>query len=209
MRKLIGLLIVLALLVVGLSIVDVVVRHRVQTIIADKIDQQVPGARSTVSISSYPFLGHLAVSGGVPAVTAHVTGVQAGDLALQLVTVVANDVTVDRNQLLHGTLTLRSIRSISVTATITQATLDAQLGVPVTLGDGTVGLYGMEVPANLTVSGQRLELHVPPLPSVHLDIPTASLLPCLGGAHVSPGVLTVTCTTTQIPSVLQGISGPL
>lgn len=209
MRKLIGFLIVIALLAVGLSIVDVAVRHRVQTIVANKIQHDVPGTQAAVSITSFPFLGHLAVSGGVPLVTAHVTGVQAGTIPLQMLTVQADGVTVDRNQLFQGTAEVRSIQRISVTATISQATIDSQVGVPVTLGNGTVGVGGVEAPANVSVSGQRVEVQVPPLPPVHLDIGLSDLLPCLGGAHISPGVLTLTCTTTQIPPLFQGIKGSL
>jgi hypothetical protein len=208
-RKLIGLILALAILAVGLSIVDVVVRHRVQTIIADKIEHDVPGTQATVNISSFPFLGHLAVSGDVPEVTARVTGVKAGTIPLNLVTVHAYKVDVDRNQLFQGTVKLRSIQRVAVSATVTQATLDSQLGLPVTLGDGTVGLAGIQAPADLTVTGTQVRFSVMGLPPINLDIPVTSLLPCLGGAHLTPGILTVTCTTSQIPPVLEGISGSL
>jgi hypothetical protein len=208
-RKLIALGVVVVVLLVDGAIADVVVRHRVQDLVAQQIDAQVPGAHATVSISSFPFLGHLAVSGDVPRLTAQVTGVEAGPVALDSVDVVVTDLDIDRGELVQGRIELRSIKEVSVTATISQATLDAQIGLPVTLGQGTVGLAGIQARASLTVTGQQVEIQVPPLPAVTLDVPATSLLPCLGSAQLDPGVLTVSCTTTRIPPVLQGISGSL
>lgn len=206
MRKAIVGLVVLAVILAVLSVADVVIRHRVEHAIADQIDMQVPGSHASVAISSFPFLGHLAVSGDVPKLTAHVTGVQAGPLTLDTVDVVVTDVNVARGQLVHGKVALRSIRRADVTATVSQASIDRQIGLPVTLGAGTVGIGGLQVGAGVAVSANRVQIQVPPLPPVSITIPVTKLLPCVGGASITPGELVVTCTTDQLPPVLENLA---
>jgi hypothetical protein len=66
-RKLIALVLVLAVLLGVLSIIDVVVREGVQSAMSDRIESKLPGSHADVKISSFPFLGHLAASDTVPA----------------------------------------------------------------------------------------------------------------------------------------------
>ncbi len=205
MRKLIVAVVIIAVLVVAASIVDVVIRHRVEQAVATQIDDQVPGAHAQVSISSFPFVGRLATSGNVPTLTAHVTGVQAGPVALDTVDVVVHDVKVARSQLVHGKVQLQSIREAVVTAVVSQASLDHQIGLPVTLGAGSVGVAGLQVPARLAVVNNRIDIRVAPLPAISVTIPLTTLLPCIGGATLSPGQLTVTCSTHQLPPALDNV----
>lgn len=205
MRKLIVAVLILAVVVVAAGITDVVVRHHVESAVATQIDDQVPGSHAQVSISSFPFLGRLAASGTVPTMTAHVTGVVAGAVALDTVDVVVHDVRVARSQLVHGKVQLESIREAIITAAVSQASLDRQVGVPVTIGAGTVGLAGVQVPAHVTVVNNRIDIQVPPLPAISVTIPLTNLVPCIGTARLSPGQLTVTCTTTQLPPALDHV----
>jgi hypothetical protein len=205
MRKLIVAVIIVAILVVAAGIADVVIRNHVEQAVATQIDDQVPGSHAQVSISSFPFLGRLAASGNVPTMTAHVTGVQAGPVALDTVDVVVHDIRVARSQLVHGKVQLESIRAAVITAQVSQASLDRQVGLPITLGAGTVGLAGVQVPAQVTVVNDRITIQVPPLPAISVTIPLTKLVPCIGSANLSPGHLTVTCTTNQLPPALDHV----
>ncbi|MDQ2729446.1 MAG: hypothetical protein M3Y91_16650 [Actinomycetota bacterium] len=205
MRKLIVAVGILAVIVVAAGIADVVVRHHVEGAIATQIDDQVPGSHAQVTISSFPFVGRLAASGSVPTLAAHVTGVQAGPVALDTVDVVVHDIRVARGQLVHGKVQLESIREAVITAQVSQASLDHQIGVPVTIGAGTVGLAGVQVPARLGVVNNRIDIQVPPLPAISVTIPLTNLVPCIGAASLSPGRLTVTCTTDQLPPALDHV----
>ncbi|MDQ2728381.1 MAG: hypothetical protein M3Y91_11085 [Actinomycetota bacterium] len=205
MRKLIVAVLILAVVVVAASIADVVVRHHVESAIATQIDDQVPGSHAEVNISSFPFVGHLAASGQVPSLTAHVTGVEAGPVALDTVDVVVHDVRVARSQLLQGKVQLESIREADITAQVSQASLDHQIGLPITIGAGTVGLAGVQAPAHLAVVNDRIDIQVAPLPAISITIPLTNLVPCIGAASLSPGHLTVTCTTNHLPPALDHV----
>jgi hypothetical protein len=58
-RKLIGVIVVLAIIVAGLGVLDVWSRHRVQSLLATHVESQFPGSSATVAITSFPFLGRL------------------------------------------------------------------------------------------------------------------------------------------------------
>ena len=206
MRKLVVFGVVVAVILAVLALADVFVRHQVQSAIAQQIETQVPGSHAEVSISSFPFVGRLAVSGDVPKLTADVTNVAAGPITLDTVVVVVTDVHVARHQLVHGKVALRSIKQATVTATVSQASLDSQVGLPVTLGEGTVGLDGLQAAASLKVDGDQVDIQVPPLPAIAISIPVTKLLPCIGSASLTPGELTVTCTTNTLPPVLENLA---
>lgn len=209
MRKLLVVALVLAVVVAAGSLGDVLIRHAVEGAIADHVEAQLPGAHADVHISSFPFVGRLAVSGKVPTVTAEVSGVAAGPLTFDRVDVHIADVRVQRSRILHGQVQLRSIRQATVVARVSQASIDSEVGLPVTLGTGTVGVGGLQVPAQVSVNGERVEVAVPPLPAVSITIPVTRLLPCLGAASIEPGELVVSCTTDQLPPVLNNVAASM
>jgi hypothetical protein len=208
MRKLIVVIVILVVVVVAAGIADIVIRNHVEQAIAAQIDHKVPGSHARVAIPSLPFVGRLAASGSVPTMTAHVTGVRAGPLELDRVDIDVRDVRVARSQLVHRKVQVESIREATITAQVSQATLDRQVGLPITLGSGTVGLDGVQVPAHLTVTGNRITIAVPSLPAISVAIPLTELLPCIGTASLSPGYLTATCSTNQLPPALAHVVVP-
>jgi len=203
-RRLLVFLIVVTLLVGLAGLADVVIRHRVEAAIATRIDQRVPGSSAQVRISSFPFLGRLGASGNVPKLTAHVTGVEAGSVRFDTVDVVVTDLRVDRNELFNNKVQIRSIRQATITAVVSQASLDRQVGLPLSLGAGTVGVAGVQVPATLAVLNNRIRIQVPPLKPILITLPLTNLLPCIGGASIQPGRLVVTCSTDHLPPALDG-----
>jgi hypothetical protein len=204
MRKLLVTVVLLAIVVAGLSVADIAIRHQVERDTAHRIEQRVPGSHATVVISSFPFLGRLAVSGTVPELRANVTGVSVGDLAFSDISLDVQQLRVQRSALLHGQVKVDSIREAVVHATVTQAAVDHALGVSVTLGQGTVGLDGVQAPATVSVSGNRIHVEVSPLPAFSIPIPLLAVLPCVSSASIVPGRLLLTCTTTTVPPALAG-----
>src|ERR1700738_2549498 len=75
MGKILAGLFVLAVL---LGAVDIEARVYAQRQLERRIEAKVPGATATVNISSFPFLGRLAVSGTVPKIRAQVAHVGSG-----------------------------------------------------------------------------------------------------------------------------------
>lgn len=185
-----------------LGVADVVVRHTVEADIAKHIEAQVPGTSASVHISSWPFVGRLAASGTVPDLRAQVRGVKIGPFAVDSVDIVVQDIKVSRSDLARGKVVLKSIRTAAIEGVISQQSLDSGLGLPVTLGAGTVGLAGVQVAARVAVSSDRLTIGVPPLPPITLPLLPAALLPCSANAVISVGQITLTCTTSSIPPAL-------
>ncbi|MHB1535277.1 MAG: hypothetical protein ACYC1D_11860 [Acidimicrobiales bacterium] len=204
-RKLTSLVVVLAVFVGLLSVADVVIRRQVQSGIASRIDQRDPGALASVDISSFPFVGRLAVSGTIPEMRIDVTGVTAGPLVFSRVDLNLSYLRIRRGALLHGHVELVGLRRGVVTADISQESIDHITGLPITFGPGTVGAGGLEVPVKLSVHRSAVTFRFASLPTLTLNIPSLNLLPCVGGAAIVPGALQVSCTFTGLPAALAGI----
>ncbi len=203
MRKLLALILVLAIVAGLLSIVDVTARSAAQASAAHHIESDVPGSGATVHISSFPFLGRLAVSGTIPETTVDLTNVAAGPVVFDRVHLAIHDLQVGLGHLAQRRVTLRGIRSSDVTAMISQASLNRLSPVPVTIGAGTIGVAGVEVAAQLTVTGSRLVIAAAGF-SLPIDVPSVAALPCIGGATLVPGAIDFSCQTTSLPSALAG-----
>ena len=202
MRRLISLAVVLAVLLGLLSIADVVIRHHVEGRIAARVEQRDPGSHASATISSFPFVGRLAVSGTIPEIRVDATGVTAGPLVFSRVELDLSDLRIRRSALLHGHVELVGLRRGVVTADISQGSVDHLTGLPITFGPGTVGAGGLELPVQLSIHGSAVTIGFASLPSVTVTIPPLNLLPCVGGAAVVPGALQVSCTVTSLPSAL-------
>jgi hypothetical protein len=205
LRKLLATVLVLALLAAVLSVVDVVVRHRVETTIAQRIEAKSPGSHAVVTISSFPFLGYLAVAGRVPSLRADITGVTDGSLHIERIDLQVKDLKVSRSKLLHGQVQVQSIRRGTVVAEISQSAFDALTHVPVTLGQGTIGVAGINVGVHATITPGAVSLALGHgLPDIRIPVSELDILPCVGSAQVLPGVLRLSCTFKSLPGFLSG-----
>ncbi len=187
--------VLLVVLIAAAVVGDLYARSRVESMIAQRIEQRVPGSHASVHISSFPFVGRLAVSGSVPEVKAKVTSVTEGRFTFSLVNVDVRGLKLQRSQLIHGHVDVTGVSRVTVHATMTQQALDQAVGVPVVLGDGTVSVG--DVSADITVTGGRVYVG-----STGFAVPALALLPCVSGATVSPGQLVLSCVTTTIPPAL-------
>ncbi len=204
MRRALVLLLILAFLAGGLSLLDVLVKDGVQTAMADRIEARSPGSKATVHISSFPFVGRILASGLVPALHVAVTNLRSGSLILSRVDLDVQQLKVDRHQLSKGVLQVLSIRSGTVVATVPQSVVDAEARLPVRLGDGTVSLAGVTVPATARVHGSRVTIAVAHLRHFSLVVPVLQVLPCVGTVVVVSKALRMSCHFTQLPGLLAG-----
>lgn len=187
-------------------------RGRVEAIVAQRIEQQLPGSKARVGISSFPFLGHLAASGTISELSVHVSDLPAGPLSfngihLAALTFTDVDIHIDdlhmrRDPLLHGRVMIDRIRRATVTATLDEKTLDQSVGLPISLGAGTVGIGGLSLPADIAVDLRRITLTVPGQISLTVSAPPLDVLPCVGGVDIAPGGLKLTCVIHRLPAVL-------
>ncbi|MGH8916860.1 MAG: hypothetical protein ACRD0H_00695 [Actinomycetes bacterium] len=203
MRKLVVLVLVLVIVAGLLSIVDVTARAATETSVAHRIQGDVPGSQASVQISSFPFLGRLAASGNIPEATIDITNAAAGPVVFDHIHLQVHDLKVGVGHLLQRRITLESIRSADVTAEISQASLSRLSPIPITIGAGTVGVAGIQIPAQLSVAGNRLVVTAGAF-RFPLVIPVLVVLPCMGGATLVPGAVDFSCQTTSLPSALAG-----
>lgn len=203
MRRLVVLVLVLAIVAGLLSIVDVAARAATETSVSHRIESDVPGAGAVVQISSFPFLVRLAASGNIPETTIDVTNAAAGPVVFDRIHLQVHDLKVGLGHLAQRRITLESIRSADVTAEISQASLSRLSPVPITIGAGTVGVAGIQIPARLSVDGNRLVVTAGAF-TFPLVIPALVVLPCIGGATLVPGAVDFSCQTTSLPSALAG-----
>ena len=108
-RKLIVTVVVVVVLVVAVLVGNQIAVRHTESTIASRIEQRVPGARASVTIPSSGFLLHLAASGTIQDIHAHVTGVTDGDLHFDSVDIAVQDLKVDRSDLVHGSVHLVSL----------------------------------------------------------------------------------------------------
>jgi hypothetical protein len=201
-RKLIGLILVLAVIVGGLAIADHVVKDKVQSVLASRIQKELPGSDAQVKITSFPFLGHLAVSGTVPQIQADVDNVSSGDIQFSSIRMTITDLKIKRNDLFSGKVTPLSIKRGRVVATVPASTIDSISKLPLTLGAGTVSAAGQTVPAHLSISGDTVTFSASGLTSFSLAVPALDVLPCVDSARIVTGAVRLTCRFTSLPKVL-------
>jgi hypothetical protein len=162
-----------------------------------------------VSISSFPFVGRLAVSGTVPRLRARIDGATVAGLTFSSITIDVHGLQVGRDQLFHRRVVLRDIRDGTVTAVLPESSIDHVTGVAVTLGAGTVGIGGVQLPVRVSVIANRVTLAVPGLPAVSFAVPVSTVLPCVTSGLLQPGQLVLSCAVTSLPPALSAYSASL
>lgn len=196
LRRLLAVCLVLA--AVLLVVADVVARHVAQRAVASRLELTQPGSQVSVRMSGEPFLWFLVDKGEVK--NLDVASQDYGDLASLQVHV--SDLIVNRQQLLHGNLEAQSLRQLTVDATVDQSVVDQQTGVGLTLGSGTVGYRGLNVPATATISAGAVHLTLGPLPALTFTVRQLTDLGCSGTATIVPGAVQLHCVTSAVPPAL-------
>jgi hypothetical protein len=205
-RRLIGALVAMAVIVAALTYGDMVARHRVQTLLADHIETDLPGSTATVHITSFPFTGRLLVSGSIPQLSIDVRDARVDGLTFSSADLVVHDLKIDASQLFHRRVIVSGLRSATVSAVLPEASIDHLAGVDVTIGTGSVGVSGAQVPATASVVANRVTLHVAGLAPISFAVPSLSFLPCVSTAVLQAGSIRVACTLSTVPPILDHFS---
>ena len=191
-RFLISLIVLVVLVVVAVAVGDHFAQQTTESQIAKRIEQRVPGSHATVTISSQPFLYHLAAAGTVEVLHAHVTGVKDSGITFTSIDVTVNNLQVNRSDLLSGSVHLSGISNAIITATL-PATEVAAAGL------ASLGSLGSGRTATVQSQGNHAQIKVA---GTTIDLPYNTLVPCVGSATVKGTNLVVTCTTTTLPPAL-------
>jgi len=201
-------LLLLAVVVGLLAAADLGVRSVAESQLRDRVAASVQSAGpTTVRIESFPFLGRLLTSGGVPRIRISVADITAERLTFARVSLDLEDVTFDRSRLLsQRQVVLQSLRRGTVVAEVTQDRLSGLLGVPVTLERGRVRVRvaGQVFTAAASVTDNTLRVTVAGLSLPALRIPRIGLLPCVADAEIVAGLLRLSCQVDKLPTELLG-----
>jgi hypothetical protein len=156
----------------------------------------------------------LAVSRQVEKVTADVRNVPVttpiGNFTLDEVDLTLKGVKVDLGPLVAGSDgAVKSIKSGTVTAEMSEATLRQLVKLPVTLGNRTasVTVAGIQVAGSVSLAKDNV-LHLSGA-GLAVDVPigTIPVLPCIAAVAIAPGRLVMSCSFNQVPAALLQAAG--
>lgn len=176
-----------------------------------------PGAGSSASIRSFPFLGRLLISGSVPRVDVSLDDVRFQAVVLRQLSLQVSDVEVDRSDLFEGRVRLLDIGEGRIRATLDGPSLAEATGFDVRFRPGQVEVHqrlrGVNVVAKgqLTVKGNVVTvtptsvqgLSVPLSRfAISYRIPGVEVLPCQAETEILEGAAVLSCDVTDIPAAL-------
>lgn len=194
MRKLIAFFVtVVVLIAAALVVVDIFAAHRTQSTISSNIEHRFPGSHASTQISSFPFLGRLAVNGTVEKIHVHVTGVTNGSLSLTAVDVTVHQLRLSRSELFNGKIRPIGLSSATITVTISVSDALHDIGGAITgLPAGTSGAVSAGSSGVTVAFGP-----------VSFRFSYTSLVPCLGSARIQGTDVVLSCTTSSLPPALK------
>ena len=205
MRKLVVVLVVLAVLGAG---ADVVIRKAAEGQVADRTESAA-GSRASASahISSFPFVLRLVAAGSVPRIDVRADRPVAGSVALAWIDVDLHGVRLDKHRLLSDhKAEITKVSSGTLTVAIDGPALSQLAHTDVKVGGGQieVTVAGHTVRATPVVDGKGgLGLQVESLPTVPIRLPSSSLIPCQAtSVQVSGDVVELSCPFTEVPPAL-------
>ncbi|HVE47091.1 MAG TPA: DUF2993 domain-containing protein [Acidimicrobiales bacterium] len=202
MRKLLALGIVLTIL----GAVDQGARVFAENKLEEKARAEARGASSVeASISSFPFLGRLLVSGNVSTVEVRAEQATLSDLLSGSVEVDLRGVRLERDALFSGKVRLQRIDAGTVAVELDAAGLGRVLKLPVTIEDGQVRLTvaGRTVTARAAVVAGELVLQMGALPALSVPITRNGLMNCTAAdAEVRGDTIRLTCAVDEVPPAL-------
>ncbi|MEA2702459.1 MAG: LmeA-like phospholipid-binding [Actinomycetota bacterium] len=180
----------------------------------DQLRQQVvakvqPDGPVSASISSFPFVGRLLLSGTIPEVKVSLADVTVRGFTFASVGVVLESVRIDRDALVQDRrVALLGIGRGTAVVEISADEISRLVKVPVVLetGRARVRLNGRLVDVAARVEGSRLVVAAAGVTLGAVDIPPLPLVSCLSGTEIRPGRLRLTCSIDEVPVELAGRS---
>ena len=163
----------------------------------------------SASISSFPFLGRLFVSGDISEVDVALQDLTVRGVTFASVGVELRTVRIDRDALMQDRrVSLASIGRGMAVVEILGDELSRLLGVPLVLQEGRAGVRvgGTLVTVAARVEGSSLIVEAAGISLPAIDIPPLPLVSCLDGAEILSGRLRLTCVLDRVPIELAGRS---
>jgi LmeA-like phospholipid-binding len=176
-----------------------------------------PGAGSSASIHSFPFIGRLLVSGTVPRVDVNVDDLRVDSVLVRQLSIHITDAKLNRSELFHGRVHLDRVGSGKIVATIDGPSLAKAVGVDLRFTPGEAAVHekiqGVDVTAKgkvavkgnlITVTPTSVEgLAVPASRfAVSYRIPGIEMIPCQADVKIIEKGIVVGCTVNDIPPAL-------
>jgi hypothetical protein len=176
-----------------------------------------PGAGSSASIHSFPFIGRLLVSGSVPQVDVNLDDVRVDPVLIRQLSIHVTAVKLDRSLLFHGKVHLDSVGSGKIVATLDGPSLAKAAGADLRFSPGEVTVHqkvqGVDVTAKGKVTVKGNVVTVTPTSVQGLDLPPSrfalsyripgiELFPCQADVKIVQDAVVLGCTVHDIPPAL-------
>jgi hypothetical protein len=204
MRKLLGTIVILGLVLVA---VDITSRSVAEHQLADKAKEGIPaGATIEAHIHSIPFLGRIAANGKIDEVDFHLTDVKAGPLTYPTVDVDLAGVRINRHKLLgKRQVRIASIDSGRLSTELRADDITTALSHRVFIRGGKlyVDALGRQVEVSPKVTGgKQLVLSAAGAEPLTLNLPLNKLLPCAADVAIGASTIQISCAISEVPQPL-------
>ena len=176
-----------------------------------------PGAGSSASIRSFPFLGRLLFFGSVRRVDVNLDDLRFEAVLVRRLSLRVSDVKLDRDELFSGRVRLDDVGEGQIVATIDGPSFAKATGFDVRFSPGQVEVHrtiqGVDVVAKGTLAVKGSLVTVTPtsvqglaVPASRLAIsyriPGIELLPCQADVKIIQNGVVLSCDVTDVPAAL-------
>lgn len=198
----------LLFLLAGLLVAYLILDYAARAFVASRVEAEFRDADRVqadgvdFSINSFPFLARLGLLGEVSA-TLELQDVGQDGATLDAFVVEIDNLVFDRDRAFHGHVLVSGLDRATVTARLEQDTLSDLLGVPVDLPrGGRAADFGIELQVAdeglVIIAGGRQEV---------ISFPAADYFPCDPDVEFHPGRLELTCSTEELPPIVNQVIG--
>jgi len=177
-----------------------------------------PGAGSSASIHSFPFIPRLLVTGEVPRVDVNLDDLRIQAVLIRRLSIHVADVKVDRDEIFRGRVHVRDVGEGKIVATLDGPSLAKAIGADLRFtqaGDVEVHqrIQGVDVKARGTVTVKGNVITVTPTSVQGLSVPASrfaltyripgiELLPCDAAVKITKDTAILSCDVADIPAAL-------
>jgi hypothetical protein len=206
-------------ILLALIVVDQAAKGWAETKLAERAAAYYPpGARSSASIDSFPFLGRLLFLGSIPRVEVNLDDLQVVPVVIRELSLRVSDVKLDRGEIFGGNVRLEDVGRGAIVATVDGPSLAGAVGLDVRFAPGEVTvrrrIEGVDAVATGTLAVQGNLVTFTPtsvqgsvplsLFAISYRIPGVELLPCDADVDVEvrKDALVLACQVTDVPAAL-------
>lgn len=160
--------------------------------IEERIEEDIEGS-AHVEIDSWPVIARAAVTQEVGRLTADLSNVVLDEIELESIQIRIIDLKLSRTRLLRGEIDPKSIRTGSVSVSVSQTAIAEAAGLlpqATDISSGTVG-----------VDGGHLTVEAGDFPTVTIPFPE-DVLPCSATGTFSGNEVRLNCSVDEIPPML-------